>query len=159
MFCHLQCEQRIQEPGLRSLRTTRVLQEGMCITVEPGLYFNHVVSAVPLMCDSRCVTLPLSYIHVQLLNKALCEPSQKCFFNMEMLQKFRNFGGVRLKKKLEYNQQLINDSSYKYCFQVRIEDDVMVTSDGIELLTDVPRRVEEIEAWMQRGEKTWKKTP
>ena len=42
----------------------------------------------------------ISYIHVQLLDKALCEPSQKCFFNMEMLQKFRNFGGVRLKKKL-----------------------------------------------------------
>ena len=43
--------------------------------------------------------------------------------------------------------------------QVRIEDDIIVTSDGMELLTDVPRRVEEIEAWMQRGEKTWKKEP
>ena len=27
----------------------------------------------------------------------------------------------------------------------------------MELLTDVPRTVEEIEAWIQRGEKTWKK--
>ena len=47
--CYLQCEQRIQEPGLRSLRTTRVLQEGMCITIEPGLYFNNAVSAIPLV--------------------------------------------------------------------------------------------------------------
>lgn len=40
--------------------------------------------------------------------------------------------------------------------QVRIEDDVLVTATGMELLTNVPRTVEEIEAWMQRGEKTWK---
>jgi len=29
----------------------------------------------------------------------------------------------------------------------------------MELLTNVPRSVEEIEAWMQRGEKTWKQPP
>lgn len=33
-------------------------------------------------------------------------------------------------------------------FQVRIEDDVAVTADGVELLTCVPRTVEEIEAFM-----------
>lgn len=32
--------------------------------------------------------------------------------------------------------------------QVRIEDDIAVTADGIELLTCVPRTVEEIEAFM-----------
>ena len=41
--------------------------------------------------------------------------------------------------------------------KVRIEDNVVVTSSGLELLTDVPRLVEEVEAWMQRGEKTWNK--
>ena len=35
--------ERREEPGLVSLRTARVLQEGMCITVEPGIYFiEHV---------------------------------------------------------------------------------------------------------------------
>lgn len=32
--------------------------------------------------------------------------------------------------------------------QVRIEDDIAVTADGVELLTCVPRTVEEIEAFM-----------
>ena len=41
------------------------------------------------------------------------------------------------------------------CIQVRIEDDIVVTGSGMELLTNVPRTVEEVEAWMQRGEKTW----
>lgn len=100
--------ERIQQPGLKSLRTARVLQEGMCITIEPGIYFiDH------------------------LLNKALSDPTQNCFINRDVLQRFRGFGGVR------------------------IEDDVVVTSSGVELLTNVPRTVEEIEAWMQRGEKTW----
>ena len=40
---------------------------------------------------------------------------------------------------------------------VRIEDDIIVTSSGAELLTDVPRTVEEIEEWMQNGNKTWGK--
>jgi Xaa-Pro dipeptidase len=68
---------------------------------------------------------------LQLLDKALLNPGQSCFVNRDLLMKFRGCGGVR------------------------IEDDVLVTATGAELLTDVPRTVEEIEAWMQRGEKTW----
>lgn len=40
--------------------------------------------------------------------------------------------------------------------QVRIEDDIAVTADGVELLTCVPRTVEEIEEFMaDRSEKSF----
>ncbi|XP_063293730.1 xaa-Pro dipeptidase [Pelobates fuscus] len=92
---------RIDLPGLKSLRTARVLQERMVLTIEPGIYFiDHV------------------------LDQALNNPAQSCFINNETLQRFRGFGGVR------------------------IEDDIAVTANGMELLTCVPRTVEEIEAHM-----------
>ena len=35
--------ERPTPPGLKKLRTARVLQEGMCLTIEPGMYFiKHV---------------------------------------------------------------------------------------------------------------------
>ena len=46
-------------------------------------------------------------------------------------------------------------TSVSWCVQVRIEDDIAVTADGIELLTCVPRTVEEIEAFMADSEKTF----
>ena len=36
--------ERINEPGLRSLRTVRTLQENMVLTIEPGIYFIRAVS-------------------------------------------------------------------------------------------------------------------
>ena len=42
--------------------------------------------------------------------------------------------------------QLTNPS-----LQVRIEDDIVVTSDGMELMTCVPRTVHEIETLMAEG--------
>ncbi|XP_066570116.1 xaa-Pro dipeptidase [Amia ocellicauda] len=96
--------ERIDEPGLKSLRTARVLQERMVLTVEPGIYFiDH------------------------LLDQALATPSQSCFINNDVLPSFRSIGGVR------------------------IEDDIVVTASGMELLTCVPRTVEEIEAFMAEG--------
>uniref|UniRef100_A0A672ZK35 Xaa-Pro dipeptidase n=1 Tax=Sphaeramia orbicularis TaxID=375764 RepID=A0A672ZK35_9TELE len=93
--------ERINEPGLRSLRMGRLVQERMVLTVEPGIYFiNH------------------------LLDQALANPAQSCFINSQVLARFRGFGGVR------------------------IEDDIAVTANGMELLTCVPRTVEEIEAFM-----------
>ena len=38
--------------------------------------------------------------------------------------------------------------------QVRIEDDIIVTEDGMELMTAVPRTVEEIEEIMIEGRGT-----
>nr|XP_033797154.1 xaa-Pro dipeptidase [Geotrypetes seraphini] len=92
---------RIDLPGLKSLRTARILQAGMVLTIEPGIYFiDH------------------------LLDQALADPTQSCYINNDVLQRFRNFGGVR------------------------IEDDIVVTANGMELLTCVPRTVAEIEAFM-----------
>uniref|UniRef100_A0A8C9Z9L0 Xaa-Pro dipeptidase n=1 Tax=Sander lucioperca TaxID=283035 RepID=A0A8C9Z9L0_SANLU len=97
---------RVDEPGLKSLRMGRLVQERMVLTVEPGIYFiNH------------------------LLDQALANPAQSCFINNQVLTRFRGFGGVR------------------------IEDDIAVTADGIELLTCVPRTVEEIEAFMANSAK------
>ncbi|XP_074014029.1 xaa-Pro dipeptidase isoform X2 [Numenius arquata] len=96
--------ERIDLPGLRSLRTARSLQQGMVLTIEPGIYFiDH------------------------LLDQALRDPAHSCFINNDVLQRFRGFGGVR------------------------IEDDIAVTASGMELLTCVPRTVEEIEAFMAEG--------
>uniref|UniRef100_A0A3Q3JV90 Xaa-Pro dipeptidase n=1 Tax=Monopterus albus TaxID=43700 RepID=A0A3Q3JV90_MONAL len=100
--------ERIDEPGLRSLRMGRLVQERMVLTVEPGIYFiNH------------------------LLDQALANPVQSCFINNQVLARFRGFGGVR------------------------IEDDITVTADGVELLTCVPRTVEEIEAFMADSAKAF----
>lgn len=67
----LQGVERIDEPGLRSLRMGRPVQERMVLTVEPGIYFiNH------------------------LLDQALANPAQNCFLNSAVLARFRGFGGV-----------------------------------------------------------------
>lgn len=95
--------ERPAEPGVKKLRTARVLEAGMCVTVEPGLYFINV-----------------------LLDAALADPAKAKYFNVDVLKRFRNTGGVRL------------------------EDDVHVTQDGCEVLTEVPRTVEEIEAFMKK---------
>mmetsp|Transcript_1684 Transcript_1684/g.5908 ORF Transcript_1684/g.5908 Transcript_1684/m.5908 type:complete len:536 (+) Transcript_1684:92-1699(+) len=92
---------RIQRPGIRSLRTARTLEEGMVITVEPGCYFI-----------KSC------------LDKAQQDDRQKHFLNMEEIEKFSSFGGVR------------------------IEDNVLVTANGIDNFSNVPRTIEEIEAVM-----------
>ena len=65
--------ERSSLPGLKSLRTARILQENMVLTVEPGCYFiDH------------------------LLNEALADDSPlKSYLNGEALQPYRGMGGVR----------------------------------------------------------------
>ena len=92
---------RIPQLGLRSLRTRRLLEPGMYITVEPGCYFIGF-----------------------LLDRGLQDPVQSQFLVPEKIAEFRDFGGVRL------------------------EDDMLITETGNEILSKVPRSVEEVERVM-----------
>ncbi|XP_077982170.1 xaa-Pro dipeptidase-like isoform X1 [Glandiceps talaboti] len=96
--------ERSSEPGLRSLRTARSLQEGMVLTIEPGCYFIAPV-----------------------LEAAYENPELSRFLCREAITRYMNSGGVR------------------------IEDDIAITSDGMELMTCVPRTVDEIEAFMAKA--------
>ncbi|KAK9798996.1 hypothetical protein WJX73_000520 [Symbiochloris irregularis] len=64
---------RINEPGLRSLRTARVLEENMIVTVEPGCYFNPF-----------------------LLEPAFQNPAQAKYLGEKRLRECMDFGGVRI---------------------------------------------------------------
>jgi Xaa-Pro dipeptidase len=66
------------------------------------------------------------YFIPSVLDVALQDPEKSKFLVAEKIQQFRNFGGVRL------------------------EDDVIVTKDGIENMTQIPRTVQEIEEWMAK---------
>jgi len=93
--------ERIQKPGLKSLRTRRTLEKGMVITVEPGCYFIDVI-----------------------LENAYKDEVKAKYLNKEKIDEYYEVGGVR------------------------IEDDVVVTEDGMENFTVVPRTTEEIEKCM-----------
>jgi len=98
---------RTQEPGLKSLRMGRILEEGMILTVEPGCYFIRAV-----------------------LLKAFSDPLYEPFLVKSEVEKYLDFGGIR------------------------IEDDVVVTKDGIENMTRfAPRSIGEIEELMAEGRK------
>jgi len=93
---------RIERPGIRFLRARRELQEGMVVTLEPGLYF------IPA-----------------LLKKAFEDEKKSKFLNTNKLPAFFEFGGVR------------------------IEDNVVITEDGCENLTDAPKEIKEVEKIIQ----------
>ena len=90
--------------GLKNLRTARKMQKNMVITIEPGCYFVW------------------SVIEDVIKNEG---PWAK-YLVLENLEKFKNFGGVR------------------------IESDVIVHENGCEDMCDVPRTIEEIEQFMSK---------
>ncbi|KAL7137526.1 hypothetical protein ABFS83_10G098200 [Erythranthe nasuta] len=65
--------ERPKEAGLKSLRTSRQLLEGMVITVEPGCYFIDAL-LLPAMENTRTSK----------------------YFNRDQISRFRGFGGVRI---------------------------------------------------------------
>jgi len=101
----------------------------MVITVEPGCYFIDA-----------------------LLDRAAADPKQAPHLNMDKIAKFRGFGGVRLED---------GTSWWSFSHMLRVLElsfgcvvvDVVVTADGIENLTKVPRTVEEVEKVMASGGK------
>jgi hypothetical protein len=52
--------ERIQQPGIRSLRTARLLEPAMVITVEPGCYFNPalLLPAFEVSCTQVAASMP-----------------------------------------------------------------------------------------------------
>src|SRR5256885_121887 len=66
------------------------------------------------------------YFVAALIDPALKDAEKSKFLVAEKIEKFRNFGGVR------------------------IEDDVIVIKDGIENMTQIPRSVKEIEEIMHK---------
>ena len=90
---------RNPEFGWRSLRLGKALEPGFVITVEPGLYF------IPELIDRW-------------------KAEKKCgeFINYDAVEKYRDFGGVRL------------------------EDDVLVTESGNRVLgKPIPRTIDQVE--------------
>lgn len=90
--------------GLGSLRMGRRLQEGFVITDEPGCYF------IPALID-----------------KWKAEHTHESFLNFDAIEKFKDFGGIRL------------------------EDDILITKDGSRFLGKhhIPITVEEVEDFMK----------
>jgi Xaa-Pro dipeptidase len=95
---------RVQEPGLKSLRLGRLLEEGMILTVEPGLYFNSAI-----------------------WNKEFNNPKITKYLNQDKIRQHFDFGGIR------------------------IEDVVIITKDGCEVISTAPKQIKEIEDIMAQG--------
>ncbi|EDO29537.1 predicted protein [Nematostella vectensis] len=114
---------------------------GHCLGVDVhdvgGFPEGAVRSSTPGLDKLRCVRVleenmvltiePGIYFNGSILEPALKNPEISRFLNRAMIEDFLDFGGLRF------------------------ADDIVVTSDGMELMSGVPRTVEEIEALMAKG--------
>ncbi|XP_059469853.1 xaa-Pro dipeptidase [Neocloeon triangulifer] len=92
---------------------------------QPG--FRSLRTARNLEANMVVTVEPGCYFIPRLLEEALADPRRNRFLVREAIERLRGFGGVR------------------------IEDDVAVTETGAEILSIVPRTVEEIEQVMAAG--------
>ena len=81
---------RIEEAGIRTLRTARTLEAGMCLTVEPGCYFIDALLVPALAC-----------------------PVKSRFFVRDAIARFRGWGGVRREDVVVVTEQGIDN--YTLC--------------------------------------------
>lgn len=88
-------------PCVSPISKNIVLEKGMMLTIEPGIYFHQV-----------------------LIDKYAADEEKKEFIDFDKVKEYFLVGGVR------------------------IEDDIVVTEDGYENMSILPRTVEEIEAFM-----------
>ncbi|PSC76780.1 xaa-Pro dipeptidase isoform X1 [Micractinium conductrix] len=95
--------ERPVEAGINRLRTARVLQEGMVITVEPGCYF--------------CLAL---------LEPAFKDPALAPFLVEDRLRQFMGFGGVRI----EDDVLVTADGAESFCDVPRTVQDVEAVMAG-----------------------------
>jgi Xaa-Pro dipeptidase len=83
------CPQRATEFGLKSLRTRRTLQPGMCLTIEPGLYF-------------------VDYCEEKFKN----DPNVGKYINWDKFEEYKEVGGVRIEDDVyvtETGMAMLND--------------------------------------------------
>lgn len=99
--------------------------EGCQRRTEPGL--RSLRTSRDLKANMVLTIEPGIYFIEPVIRQALQNQSQACFIVQEVVELYYGFGGVR------------------------IEDDIAVTDTGCELMTDVPRTVEEIESLMASG--------
>ncbi len=80
-----------------------------------------------VLAEGMVITVePGVYFIKPLLHELYNNANLSQFIVREKLDRFHEFGGVR------------------------IESDVIITANGVENMTDVPRKVEDIEAWMRK---------
>jgi len=113
--------------GLNTHDVAGYPRDGPKRSAEPGL--KKLRTARTLVEGAYITVEPGCYFIDVLLDQALQDPVQSKYINNAVLERFRGFGGIRL------------------------EDDVLVTKDGCEVLTYVPRTVEEIESFIAQGRK------
>ncbi|OEU21638.1 Peptidase_M24-domain-containing protein [Fragilariopsis cylindrus CCMP1102] len=115
---------RIDKPGLKALRTTRILKPNMVLTVEPGCYFIDHLLDEALKPQNHLST----YLNKQLIDN-----------------EYRGYGGVRLEDVVKVSSDDDDDNGGD-------NDDVLLPSSYyVHNLTLCPRTVKEVEYVMAGG--------